>query len=115
MLLPEPSQPGLPIFLENSPQIICDQILWLIKHANLDFQVKETPFSLNLSLKKRFAHHWNSSQFQPKQNQRMFTPDQNLSTPLSSLNHRRSHETFPETGSQNFPESHVKTEKDIFN
>ena len=27
--------PGMPIFLGNYPQIICDQILWLVKNAHI--------------------------------------------------------------------------------
>ena len=61
---------GMPILLKNSPQVICDQVLWLIKNSSLDFQVKETPFSLSLSVKKRFAQHWNQSQ----QHQKFPTP-----------------------------------------
>ena len=52
------SPTGLPIFLDNSPNMISDQIVWLVKHSNLNFQLKETPFSLSLNLKKRFAQHW---------------------------------------------------------
>ena len=52
----------LPVFLENTPGVICDQILFLVKNSNLDFQLKETPFSLNLSVKKRFSNHWNWNQ-----------------------------------------------------
>ena len=50
---------GPPLFLENNPPAICDQIVWLVKHSNLNFQMKETPFSLTINLKKRFANHWN--------------------------------------------------------
>jgi hypothetical protein len=52
------SPTGIPTFLNNSPNMICDQIVWLVKHSNLNFQLKETPFSLSLNLKKRFAQHW---------------------------------------------------------
>lgn len=107
MQLPEPSESGMPIFLENSPQTICDQILWLVKNANLDFQLKETPFSINLSLKKRFAHHWNPSQFQ-----RIVTPDQNFPNPFSSQTFNKAQETFQETfRTQNSPEHQVETHK----
>ena len=50
-----------PQFLENSPKTICDQIIWLIKNSGLNFQLKETPFGLEISLKKRFVHHWNQN------------------------------------------------------
>ena len=50
---------GLPIFLENTPSVVCDQVLWLIKNSGLNFQVKETPFSLDIKLKKRFVNLWN--------------------------------------------------------
>jgi hypothetical protein len=48
-----------PLFLQNSPSGICDQILYLVKNSNLNFELHETPFSLNLNIKKSFAHHWN--------------------------------------------------------
>ena len=38
--------------------MISEQIVWLVKHSNLNFQLNETPFSLNLNLKKRFIQHW---------------------------------------------------------
>ena len=47
-----------PTYLKESPSVICEQVLWLIKNSGLNFQVKETPFSLDISLKKKFAHHW---------------------------------------------------------
>ena len=50
-----------PSFLSNSPAIICEQILWLVKNSGLNFNVQETPFSLNLSLKKRFATKWQNN------------------------------------------------------
>ena len=69
-----------PLFLENSPQGMCDQILWLVKHAQLDFQVKEKPNSLRLSLKKKVAQHWNpQTQFHHQQipeTQGIFSPGQ---------------------------------------
>ena len=52
----------LPVFLENTPGVICDQILFLVKNSNLEFQINETPFSLNISVKKRFSNHWNWNQ-----------------------------------------------------
>ena len=53
-------QTGFPIFLDNSPTGICDQILWLVKHSNLNFNAQETPFSLNICLKKCFINKWPS-------------------------------------------------------
>ena len=50
-----------PIFLNNSPSIICEQILWLVKNSGLNFSVQETPFSLNLSIKKRFVTKWQNN------------------------------------------------------
>ena len=47
-----------PAFLNNSPSQICDQLLYLVKNSNLNFELQETPFSLNLQLKKSFAQHW---------------------------------------------------------
>ena len=29
-----------------------------VKNSNLNFELHETPFSLNLNLKKSFVHHW---------------------------------------------------------
>jgi hypothetical protein len=52
-------KPGLPIFLENSPSMACEQVLWLIKNSNLNFQLKETPFSLGVNIKKSFVNPWN--------------------------------------------------------
>ena len=49
------------MFLGNSPQIICGQIIWLIKSSNLNFQLKETPFGLEISFKKRFVQHWDNN------------------------------------------------------
>ena len=37
-------RPGLPIFLDNTPGAIYEQVLWLIKNSALNVQVKETPF-----------------------------------------------------------------------
>ena len=50
-----------PAFLSNSPAIICEQILWLVKNSGLNFSVQETPFGLNLSLKKRFVTKWQNN------------------------------------------------------
>ena len=47
-----------PSFLSNSPGTICDQILYLVKNSDLNFDLHETPFSLNLNLKKSFVNHW---------------------------------------------------------
>ena len=52
---------GLPTFLENSPIVVCEQTIWLIKNSNLNFQIKETPFSLGVGIKKRFVNQWNST------------------------------------------------------
>ena len=62
-------QSGLPIFLENTPSVMCDQVLWLIKNSGLNFQIKETPFSLDINLKKRFANIWNHNYGNPVSNQ----------------------------------------------
>ena len=50
-----------PVFVKNSPGIICDQLLYLVKNSNLNFELHETPFSLNLNLKKSFTHQWNKT------------------------------------------------------
>ena len=39
---------------------MCDQIMWLVKHSNLNFNAQETPFSLNICLKKCFINKWPS-------------------------------------------------------
>jgi hypothetical protein len=53
------AEPGLPIFLENTPSVMCEQVLWLINNSGLNFQVRETPFSLDINLKKCYAKLWN--------------------------------------------------------
>jgi hypothetical protein len=58
-------RPRLQIFLDNTPSAICEQVLWLIKNSGLHFQVKETPFSLDINIKKRFANLWNQSNGNP--------------------------------------------------
>jgi hypothetical protein len=62
--------------------------LWLVKHAQLDFQVKETPYSLRLSQKKKVAQHWNpQTQFHHQQipeTQGLFPPGQHRITESSS-------------------------------
>ena len=50
-----------PVFLKNSPSMICDQILFLVKNSNINFELHETPFTLHLNIKKSFVHHWNKS------------------------------------------------------
>ena len=45
--------------------MICEQILWLIKHYGLNFQVRETPFSLDINLKKRFSNLWDKRNGDP--------------------------------------------------
>ena len=51
-------QPGLPVFVSNSPSGISEQILWLVKNSGLNFSVQETAFSLNIQLKKTFLNKW---------------------------------------------------------
>ena len=50
-----------PLFMSNSPSTICDQILYLVKNSSLNFELHETPFSLNLKLKKSFTQYWNKA------------------------------------------------------
>ena len=57
-----------PVFVKNSPGIICDQLLYLVKNSNLNFELHETPFSLNLNLKKSFTHHWNKTHHSAENN-----------------------------------------------
>ena len=57
-----------PVFVKNSPGIICDQLLYLVKNSNLNFELHETPFSLNLNLKKSFTHHWNKTHHSSENN-----------------------------------------------
>ena len=47
--------------------------MFLIKNSDLNFQLKETPFSLDISIKKRFVNHWNQSS-QSNQNQNVVYP-----------------------------------------
>ena len=51
-------QPGLPVFMDNTPSGISEQILWLVKNSGLNFSVQETAFSLNIQLKKLFLNKW---------------------------------------------------------
>ena len=60
---------GVPVFLENTPNGMCEQILWLVKHSGLNFNLKETPYSLDINLKKRFSTPWNQSFGNPVPNQ----------------------------------------------
>ena len=64
-----------PHFLKNSPSTICDQIMYLVKNSNLNFELHETPFSLNLNLKKSLAQHWKKAD----------NPDQNTLFSQSNL------------------------------
>ena len=57
-----------PLFLKNSPSLICDQILYLVKNSNINFDLHETPFSLKLNLKKSFAQHWNKPDYTAQNN-----------------------------------------------
>ena len=97
----------MPIFLKNSPQVICKQVLWLIKNSNQDFQAKETPFCFQLSVKKRFAQHWNSFPHQnwnpspPHPNRNPSPPHQNSSTSTTSPT-CRSAQDVPLSGFQFF-------------
>ena len=70
-----------PVFLQNSPSVMCDQILYLVKNSNLNFELHETPFSLNLAIKKSFAHHWNKSSHQSAQHSEVHVP-QHVSDPV---------------------------------
>ena len=104
------------MFLENSPQVICDQILWLVKNASLDFEVKETPYSLNLSVKKRFAQHWKSADQQ--QSQRIYSPAPKFKVPTScqvfqdSTEHQNASEEPQETENLRDIINVMKKEKD---
>ena len=50
-------QPG-----QNTPPLICDQIVWFIKNSNINFQLQETPYSLNIQIKKSFLNRWGENQ-----------------------------------------------------
>ena len=60
---------GLPIFLENRPSVMYEQVLWLIKNSGLNLQVRETPFSLDINLKKCYAKLWNQNNGNPVSSQ----------------------------------------------
>ena len=53
--------PGFPMFYENNPNTISDQIVWLVKHSQLNFQIQETAYSLTIQIKKRFLDKWSES------------------------------------------------------
>ena len=53
---------GLPMFFNNSPDDRCDQLFGVIKKSQLNFCAQETPFSLNLQIKKKFIKTWPSDQ-----------------------------------------------------
>ena len=53
---------GHPQYLENTPSVICDQVMWLVKNSGLNFSFHETPFSLDIKLKKRFVQKWATSE-----------------------------------------------------
>ena len=55
-------QSGLPMFYKNDPSTISDQIVWMVKNSQLNFQVQETAYSLNIQIKKRFLNNWNEVQ-----------------------------------------------------
>ena len=48
---------------------MCEQVLWLIKNSGLNFQVRETPFSLDINLKKCYAKLWNQNNGNPVSSQ----------------------------------------------
>lgn len=52
------TQSGVPLILNNSPAGISEQILWLVKNSNLNFSAQETPFSLDIRIKKSFVTKW---------------------------------------------------------
>ena len=52
--------------------MICDQVLWLIKNSGLNFQLKETPFSLDICIKKRYVNLWQQENGNPVPNQSTF-------------------------------------------
>ena len=89
-----------PVFLKQSPGMICDQLLYLVKNSNLNFELHETPFSLNLNLKKSFTHHWN------KANNK--SPENNVYN--STLNsHRASHQLVNLLGFHQIHQDKLKT------
>ena len=51
---------GLPMILNNYPKDICEQVDWLVKNSQLNFSAQETPYSLNLQIKKKFVNIWQS-------------------------------------------------------
>ena len=50
------------MFFNNSPDDRCDQLFGVIKKSQLNFCAQETPFSLNLQIKKKFIKTWSSEQ-----------------------------------------------------
>ena len=60
---------GLPMFFNNSPSDRCDQIFWLIKNSDLNYWSQETPFGLNIQLKKKFVKRWGTAYASPNYSQ----------------------------------------------
>ena len=40
---------------ESSPDFACGQILFGLKWSNLHYMVKETPYSMNVTIRKKFV------------------------------------------------------------
>ena len=72
------------MFLNNSPRDRCEQIFFLVKNSNLNFNAQETPFSLNIQIKKKFVNRWEtghpSANFASFYSQDLFSNASNRST-----------------------------------
>ena len=55
-----------------------DQVLKCVKDSNLHFVVKETPFSLYITLRKKFVTENNSNNLEPKENDQVQTLEESL-------------------------------------
>ena len=51
-----------PVFVNNNPSGISEQIVWLVKNSGLNFSIQETAFSLNIQLKKTFLNQWTKTE-----------------------------------------------------
>ena len=55
-----------------------DQVLKCVKDSNLHFVVKETPFSLYITIRKKFVTENNSNNLEPKENDQVQTLEESL-------------------------------------
>ena len=71
------------MFNSTSPQSACDPILHLVRRSHLNFEIKETPFSLFLSIRKSFNK---SFRMQPSSQSFSVQPENPLNLLLEQTN-----------------------------